>query len=233
MATFALAKLLRRPDQIRRRPVRKLQHRHPRPRPPLQGTHRRQARRHHHRVRDRRSHRHRPLFDVSAHQRHRSQPGRQPGRRAIHARKTTAPGPASCSRTRMSSASTAPSVIRWRASITEGLVDLAAMKIGMDPVEIRRRNLIADDAYPCASPSGLRFELLSHHASLRQAAGDDGLRRLARRTGKAARQRISIAASALRLSSKSPIPAPPSTASAAPASRRRTASRCGSMRQAR
>jgi carbon-monoxide dehydrogenase large subunit len=51
-------------------------------------------------------------------------------------------------------------------SVTEGLVDLAAMKIGMDPVEIRRRNLIPDDAYPCASPSGLRFELLSHHASL-------------------------------------------------------------------
>jgi carbon-monoxide dehydrogenase large subunit len=51
-------------------------------------------------------------------------------------------------------------------SVTEELVDLAAMKIGMDPVEIRRRNLIADEAYPCASPSGLRFELLSHHASL-------------------------------------------------------------------
>ncbi len=51
-------------------------------------------------------------------------------------------------------------------SVTEGLVDLAASKIGMDPVEIRRRNLIADDAYPCASPSGLRFERLSHHASL-------------------------------------------------------------------
>ncbi len=51
-------------------------------------------------------------------------------------------------------------------SVTEGLVDLAAMKIGMDPVEIRRRNLIADNAYPCASPSGLRFEQLSHHASL-------------------------------------------------------------------
>jgi carbon-monoxide dehydrogenase large subunit len=53
-------------------------------------------------------------------------------------------------------------------SVTEGLVDLAAMKIGMDPVEIRRRNLIADDAYPCSSPSGLRFERLSHHASLAQ-----------------------------------------------------------------
>src|SRR2546421_1044847 len=51
-------------------------------------------------------------------------------------------------------------------SVTEGLVDLAAMKIGMDPVEIRRRNLIADDTYPCASPSGLRFEQLSHQASL-------------------------------------------------------------------
>ena len=51
-------------------------------------------------------------------------------------------------------------------SVTEGLVDLAAAKIGMDPAEIRRRNLIADDAYPCASSSGLRFELLSHHAAL-------------------------------------------------------------------
>jgi CO/xanthine dehydrogenase Mo-binding subunit len=51
-------------------------------------------------------------------------------------------------------------------SVTEELVDLAAAKIGMDPVEIRRRNLIADDAYPCASASGLRFELLSHHAAL-------------------------------------------------------------------
>ena len=56
-------------------------------------------------------------------------------------------------------------------SVTEGLVDLAAMKIGMDPVEIRRRNLIADDAYPCTSPSGLRFERLSHHASLAKLIG--------------------------------------------------------------
>ncbi|WP_407169367.1 xanthine dehydrogenase family protein molybdopterin-binding subunit [Bradyrhizobium sp. ORS 111] len=51
-------------------------------------------------------------------------------------------------------------------SVTEGLVDLAAAKIGMDPVEIRRRNLIADNAYPCASPTGMKFERLSHHASL-------------------------------------------------------------------
>ncbi len=51
-------------------------------------------------------------------------------------------------------------------SVTEGLVDMAALRIGMDPVEIRRRNLVADDAYPCASPSGLKFELLSHHAAM-------------------------------------------------------------------
>ena len=56
-------------------------------------------------------------------------------------------------------------------SVTEGLVDLAASRIGMDPVEIRRRNLIADDAYPCASPSGLRFEQLSHHASINRLIG--------------------------------------------------------------
>lgn len=51
-------------------------------------------------------------------------------------------------------------------SVTEGLVDLAAQRIGMDPIAIRRKNLIRDDAYPCGSPSGLKFESLSHHASL-------------------------------------------------------------------
>ena len=51
-------------------------------------------------------------------------------------------------------------------AVTEGLVDLAAIRIGMDPVEIRRKNLIADDAYPAAGPSGIKFEKLSHHASL-------------------------------------------------------------------
>jgi carbon-monoxide dehydrogenase large subunit len=51
-------------------------------------------------------------------------------------------------------------------SVTEGLLDRAAQRLGIDPVTIRRRNLIADDAYPCASPSGMRFEALSHHACL-------------------------------------------------------------------
>src|SRR5215467_14555698 len=51
-------------------------------------------------------------------------------------------------------------------AVTEGLVELAAARIGMDPVEIRRHNLFPDDGYPCASAAGLRFEKLSHHASL-------------------------------------------------------------------
>ena len=31
-------------------------------------------------------------------------------------------------------------------ALTESIVDLAAQKLGMDPAEFRRRNLIADDA---------------------------------------------------------------------------------------
>lgn len=51
-------------------------------------------------------------------------------------------------------------------AVTEGLVDLAAAKVGLDPVAVRRKNLIADDAYPTGSASGLKFEALSHHAAL-------------------------------------------------------------------
>ena len=51
-------------------------------------------------------------------------------------------------------------------AITEGLVDLAARAIQMDPLEIRRRNVIPDDAYPCSGISGIKFEGLSHEACL-------------------------------------------------------------------
>jgi CO/xanthine dehydrogenase Mo-binding subunit len=51
-------------------------------------------------------------------------------------------------------------------ALTEGIVDLAAAKLGMDPADFRRRNLIADDAYPYSSPAGLKFERLSHHKTL-------------------------------------------------------------------
>ena len=51
-------------------------------------------------------------------------------------------------------------------AITEGIVDIAAQKLGMDPAEFRRRNLIGDDAYPYTFPSGIKFEKLSHHKTL-------------------------------------------------------------------
>src|SRR5205085_2999246 len=51
-------------------------------------------------------------------------------------------------------------------AVTEALVEFAAAKIGMDAAEIRRRNLFPDDKYPASSAAGLKFERLSHHASL-------------------------------------------------------------------
>ncbi|GAA5266661.1 hypothetical protein ACOSOMT5_P3090 [Acidiphilium sp. MT5] len=64
-------------------------------------------------------------------------------------------------------------------TVTEALIDAAARRIGVDPVLIRRRNLIADDAYPTCSASGMRFEALSHHACLEKLLtmmGYDALR---------------------------------------------------------
>src|SRR5260370_533935 len=57
--------------------------------------------------------------------------------------------------------------------------EAGARKIGREEVEMRRRNLVGDDAYPCASASGLRFEQLSHHAAMNKLMtmmGYDALR---------------------------------------------------------
>jgi carbon-monoxide dehydrogenase large subunit len=51
-------------------------------------------------------------------------------------------------------------------ALTEGIVDLAADRLGLDPAEFRRRNLIPDDAYPYTAASGIKFEKLSHQQSL-------------------------------------------------------------------
>jgi CO/xanthine dehydrogenase Mo-binding subunit len=51
-------------------------------------------------------------------------------------------------------------------AVTEGLVDLAAEAMDLDPAELRRRNLMADGSYPRTSPAGMKFEGLSHIASL-------------------------------------------------------------------
>jgi CO/xanthine dehydrogenase Mo-binding subunit len=53
-------------------------------------------------------------------------------------------------------------------AVTEGLVDSAARRIGMDPLEFRKRNVIPDDAYPATGASGIKLEILSHEACLRK-----------------------------------------------------------------
>ncbi|MCU0856419.1 MAG: xanthine dehydrogenase family protein molybdopterin-binding subunit, partial [Rhodobacteraceae bacterium] len=51
-------------------------------------------------------------------------------------------------------------------AVCDGLIEDAAAAIGMDPVEIRRRNLMRDDSYPRASASGMKLDDLSHQKAL-------------------------------------------------------------------
>ncbi len=51
-------------------------------------------------------------------------------------------------------------------AVAEALLDSGARALDLDPAEIRRRNLIPDDAYPHTNAWGLRFERLSHQAAL-------------------------------------------------------------------
>jgi aerobic carbon-monoxide dehydrogenase large subunit len=53
-------------------------------------------------------------------------------------------------------------------AVTEGLVDLAARKLKIDPLELRRRNVIPDDAYPATGAAGIKLEVLSHEQCLRK-----------------------------------------------------------------
>jgi aerobic carbon-monoxide dehydrogenase large subunit len=61
------------------------------------------------------------------------------------------------------------------AFVIEGLMDELARMIGIDTVEIRRRNLIPADAFPYASAGGLTFDRADHNHALDRAlelAGD-------------------------------------------------------------
>ena len=51
-------------------------------------------------------------------------------------------------------------------AVADGLLEEAAATLGIDPVEMRKRNLMADDSYPRSSASGMKLADLSHHASL-------------------------------------------------------------------
>ncbi|NKB52850.1 MAG: molybdopterin-dependent oxidoreductase [Rhizobiaceae bacterium] len=51
-------------------------------------------------------------------------------------------------------------------AVADGLLEEAAHEIGMDVVDIRRRNLFADNAYPINSAAGMKFDDLSHQKAL-------------------------------------------------------------------
>jgi aerobic carbon-monoxide dehydrogenase large subunit len=46
-------------------------------------------------------------------------------------------------------------------TVGEGLIDIAAMKLGIDPFEIRRRNIIPDEAFPLMTASGVKLADMS------------------------------------------------------------------------
>ncbi len=63
---------------------------------------------------------------------------------------------------------------------TERMMDLLADRLGMDPVEVRRRNLIGADAFPYRTPTGGLYDSGDYPATLDRAveiAGYDELRR--------------------------------------------------------
>lgn len=66
------------------------------------------------------------------------------------------------------------------AAMIERIVDIAADELGLDPVEIRRRNFIAPTAFPYASSAGMNYDNGDYDLALTEAlriADYDGLRR--------------------------------------------------------
>ncbi|MBI4593287.1 MAG: molybdopterin-dependent oxidoreductase, partial [Candidatus Rokubacteria bacterium] len=51
-------------------------------------------------------------------------------------------------------------------AVMEAMVDRVARELGLDPVAVRRRNLVTADMYPYTSPTGYFFERLSHEEAL-------------------------------------------------------------------
>jgi carbon-monoxide dehydrogenase large subunit len=69
------------------------------------------------------------------------------------------------------------------AFVMERVLDLVAARAGLDPAEVRRRNLIPREAYPFTSASGLRYDSGDFPKALEQAlaaADYEGLRRMQR-----------------------------------------------------
>ena len=64
--------------------------------------------------------------------------------------------------------------------VMDRLLDMAARKIGMDPAEIRRRNLVNDDEFPYKAASGLVWDKSAFQSCLREARDKIGYEELRR-----------------------------------------------------
>lgn len=65
-------------------------------------------------------------------------------------------------------------------AVTEAIVELAAQKLGIDSLVMRKINVMKDDSYPCTGASGIKLEKLSHQqclAQLERLMDYSGLRR--------------------------------------------------------
>ena len=66
------------------------------------------------------------------------------------------------------------------AALLERLVDHAALQLGIDPIEIRRKNFLADDVFPFKTLTGVTYDSGRYNTPLDKAAdeaGYDGLRK--------------------------------------------------------
>ncbi|HSL10428.1 MAG TPA: xanthine dehydrogenase family protein molybdopterin-binding subunit [Actinomycetota bacterium] len=54
-------------------------------------------------------------------------------------------------------------------ALVERAIDMVAGELGIDPAEIRRRNLIADDAFPYATPTGMTYDNGAYTTALDRA----------------------------------------------------------------
>ena len=87
----------------------------------------------------------------------------------------------------------------------ERLMDKAAAAFGIDPIEIRRRNLI--DRFPYTSAMGLVFDEASYRQTLEMAVKEVDLPAFRARQKAGARPKAAISASALRRSPNGPATA--------------------------
>ena len=92
----------------------------------------------------------------------------------------------------------------------ERAMDEVANVLGLDPLEVRRRNLIRHDEFPYLIPSGTTYDSGNYRDRHRQGAGRHRLRRAQGRARPAARAKASSPASASPPASSRPAATPPS-----------------------